>query len=234
MKIIKGSISFEATDGGEWYGYWPSVQADSWEPHTYRIFARFLDKEHSYVDIGAWIGPTVLYGCQLAKHCYAVEPDPVALKMLHKHVQINGFENVTVFEGAIGDKNGEIQLGCYAPGQRFQLGESMTSMLFGTDTFVTNAFTIEQLFAHYKIADCNFIKMDIEGGELRVLPQAVTYLEKLGVPLYLSVHFQFLSPPQLGIVADVLQKYRMEFEDGKAVSADDIRAGRVGEILVFF
>lgn len=234
MKITKGDISFEATDGGEWYGFWPSVEIGNWEPHTFRIFSRFLNKEHSYVDIGAWIGPTVMYGCQLAKHCYTVEPDPVALKMLHKHLSINNFENVTVFEGAIADKIGEIQLGCIGPEQRYQLGESMTSALFGHNSFTAPCMTLEELFNRNKITDCNFIKMDIEGGEAFVLPQAYEFLEKLKVPMYLALHGMFMTQEQRDVLASVLGKYRLELENGEQVDAVEIQHGRVGEVLVFF
>ena len=39
--------------------------------------------------MGAWIGPTVLYGCQNAKFCYAIEPDPVAFRQLKNNVDLN-------------------------------------------------------------------------------------------------------------------------------------------------
>lgn len=234
MKITKGDISFEATDGGEWYGFWPSVQADSWEPHTYQTFKRFLDKDHSYVDIGAWIGPTVMYGCQLAKHCYAVEPDPVALKLLKKHLAINSFTNVTLFEGAIAEKDGEVQLGCMNSNHQFQLGESMTSTLFNYGSFMSPCLTLEEFFQRHNITDCNFIKMDIEGGEFFVLPQAWPFLEQQKIPLYLAIHGQFMSELQRNVVADILQKYRLELTDGPLLDPEQIRAGGSGEVLVFF
>lgn len=234
MRITKGDISFEATDGGEWYGFWPSVDIGNWEPHTYRIFNQFLKKDCSYVDVGAWIGPTVMYGCQLARHCYAVEPDPVALKMLQKHLAINQFENVTVFEGAIADKNGQIQLGCIGPEQRYQLGESMTSALFGYGSFMSPCLTLEEFFNRNGITDCNFIKMDIEGGEAFVLPQAWPFLERLKAPLYLALHGSFMSADQRNTLATVLKRYRVELENGQLVDSEEIRAGRVGEVLVFF
>lgn len=234
MRITKGEISFEATDGGEWYSFWPSVQADLWEPHTYHTLSKFLDTHHSYVDIGAWAGPTVLYGCQLAKHCYAVEPDPVALKLLHKHLEINRFSNVTVFEGAISDKNGEIQLGCIGPEQRFKLGESMTSTLFHYNSFTVPCLTLEEFFLRHNITDCNFIKMDIEGGEFFVLSQAWQFLEQLKVPLYLALHGPFLSVEQRDAVTDILEKYHLELPDGEPVDPATIRAGMMGEIQVFF
>src|SRR6267143_3643123 len=68
------------------YFFWRDLQKGKWEPSTFTIFDKFLNKQHSYIDIGAWWGPTVLYGCQLARHCYAVEPDPIAFQELKNNV----------------------------------------------------------------------------------------------------------------------------------------------------
>ena len=43
------------------------------------------------------------------------------------------------------------------------------------------------------IHDCNFIKMDIEGGEYRVLPTMVSYLKRVRPTLHLSMHPCFLG-----------------------------------------
>ena len=66
--------------------FWAQLQLNLWESNTFKIFDTFLDSNHSYIDLGAWIGPTVLYGCQKAKFCYAIEPDPVAFKQLKNNV----------------------------------------------------------------------------------------------------------------------------------------------------
>jgi len=73
-----GKKFYVNTSKNEWF--WNQVETNLWEPDTFKIFDKFIDKEHSYIDIGAWIGPTVLYGCQISKHCYAIEPDPIAFK----------------------------------------------------------------------------------------------------------------------------------------------------------
>lgn len=228
MNIVKGNKTFNATLGGNSYNFWGILQSGNWEPHTFRVFDKYLDSGHSYVDVGAWVGPTVLYGCQIAKHCWAIEPDRVALDMLAKNMAENDFKNISVYEGAISDHTGDVRLGAVT------LGESMTSFLFPDNSFVSPCMTLEDYFAANSIQDCNFIKMDIEGGELVVLPQAVSFLQKLKVPLYLAVHYQFLDGVQLGVVADTLHPFRMELENGTKVSPDDIQAGRVGEVLVFF
>lgn len=46
---------------------------------------KYCNKENTYIDIGAWIGPTVLYGACVSKHVYAIEPDPAAVSQLKKN-----------------------------------------------------------------------------------------------------------------------------------------------------
>src|SRR5262245_62069367 len=63
---------------GQRQGYWDRVAAGDWEPQTLRAIRRFLVPGTDCIDIGAWIGPTVLYEACIAGRVHAFEPDPVA------------------------------------------------------------------------------------------------------------------------------------------------------------
>jgi hypothetical protein len=39
--------------------FWQEVAKGTWESDTFAIFDRFLGRQHSCLDIGAWIGPTL-------------------------------------------------------------------------------------------------------------------------------------------------------------------------------
>ena len=62
--LIKKNQIFFTVDCSRNYEFWKKVQDENWEPKTFEILNKFLDKNHSYVEIGAWIGPTALYGAQ--------------------------------------------------------------------------------------------------------------------------------------------------------------------------
>ncbi|MDE1831716.1 MAG: FkbM family methyltransferase [Thaumarchaeota archaeon] len=51
-------------------------------------------------------------------------------------------------------------------------GDSMSSVLFAdaSKSWIVSATTLTQYAKMHRIDDCNFIKMDIEGGEVIVLP----------------------------------------------------------------
>jgi FkbM family methyltransferase len=171
--------------------FWQSI--DHWEVDTFNIFNRFLNNKSSYLDIGAWIGPTVLYGAHKAKHVYALEPDPVAFQELIYNLDLNPriTSKVTCINAALGEKPGIIKLF-----QRNSLGDSMSSLI-PTSSYEKYceviAISIDELSLNYNIKDINFIKMDIEAGEYFLIPALSKYLKLTRPTLNLSLHPPFLN-----------------------------------------
>jgi len=204
--------------------FWVSVNAKNWEYETYRIFDEFLNKECSYVDIGAWVGPTVLYGAQRAKHCYAIEPDPVAFEILVQNIHLNhSLKNrITLFNGCIGDVSGDVKLGTMT-----EFGDGMSSIIFGQtkDYLLVKSLTLDEFMAKNDVRDCDFIKMDIEGGEVSVLPTAKAYLQKNMPTLFLSLHpfwFKDRAKDSKRII-EALKIYRNLYGvDGRRLSLDQL------------
>jgi FkbM family methyltransferase len=167
--------------------FWTGVNTGQWEPHTFNAFKRHLDKNHSMIDIGAWIGPTTLYGAHLAKHVYAFEPDPVAFDELRYNVHVNPAlkPNIDICQMCISDKCGPASIGTQS-----EFGDSMSSLLFGdgNKTVATKCITLQGYFKFKNITDCNFVKMDIEGGEVIVLPHIVDFLIESNITLFVSMH----------------------------------------------
>ncbi len=193
---------------------WEKVNNNKWENETFAIFDRFIDEDHSYIDIGAWIGPTALYGCQIARHCYAIEPDPVAFKMLQENINLNPNlkDKITLCRVCIGDICGNIRLGSNS-----KFGDSMSSMLFdkSAKSVIVRAITLNRFIKMHNIDDCNFIKMDIEGGEVIVLPNIKKYLQKNKPTLHLSLHpFNFKDLKRdSNVITNVLKIYRNIFDN---------------------
>lgn len=106
--------------------FWQDYDRGNWEPDTQVVFRRFIDGQHSYIDIGAWIGPTLLLGCQLAKRTYGVEPDPIAYTELAKNVALNAqlTGKVVLFQLCISPLSGEQSFGSQTEG-----GGSTSSLL---------------------------------------------------------------------------------------------------------
>lgn len=167
--------------------FWRAVGNGAWEPETYALFERFLRKDRSYLDVGAWIGPTVLYGCRLARLAVAVEPDRVAFPELAGNVSLNRplTDNVRLVNACLDRRDGEVRFGSTGDG-----GDSTSSLLLHSSKtlWTVEAIALESLIARCGLDDCGFIKMDIEGGEYSVVPAARAYLRRARPTLLLSLH----------------------------------------------
>ncbi|EJQ54137.1 FkbM family methyltransferase [Bacillus cereus BAG6X1-2] len=192
INISKNDVNFNVISNQVARGIWDRISQNDWEEETFKIFDRFLKPENSYIDIGAWIGPTVLYGAHKAKHVYGVEPDPIAFKEIVTNVNLNPsiYSKVTCINAAITEKSGNINL--Y---MRDQFGDSMSSLIPTTsDKYCqVRGITIHDLISENNIENVNFIKIDIEGGEYSLIPVLYEFLKSQKPTLYLSIHPRFLN-----------------------------------------
>jgi len=189
MQVTVGRLSFKVADTVH-IPFWKQVNDGTWEPATYAVFDRLIDARSVVLDIGAWIGPTALYAAQLAKACYAFEPDPIAHAGLKHNLALNKdaawSERLHLVKSGITASGGAARLGSQAAG-----GDSMSSLLFGeSDT----AWSIETMTLPRFVADFNFsaarlfIKMDIEGAEYDVLPSLKDFFRATPVTLFVSLY----------------------------------------------
>lgn len=193
QKITVNDKSFFVDPTGYEY-FWPEVNNGTWEKDTYRVFDENIDDKTLVIDIGAWIGPTVLYSAQLAKKCVAFEPDPIAFPRLQGNLKLNASAswsgNLIIYDKAVNAKSGEIMFGSQQDG-----GDSMSSVLFAdySTNWVVEAVTLEDVFAEHSEPDQKiFLKIDIEGGEYDLIPEIKDYLADPRVVAYISLHPHFL------------------------------------------
>jgi FkbM family methyltransferase len=205
MQVSALGKQFEVSPANH-LSFWNEVSSGTWERATFAIFDRFLDREHSYIDIGAWIGPTVLYGCQLAKTAYGLEPDPLAYAELEQNIALNKViaNNVRLFNACIAPQSGQVTLG-----SRGQGNDSTSSLLFAKKKthWTVKAFSFADFVRQQGIADCNFIKIDVEGGEYQLLPTMMEYLRMHRPTLHLSLHPIYLKIRPLGWPGRVLARW---------------------------
>lgn len=191
--VRKNLYKFYVRDG-LYNNIWCDLANNRWEPATFKIFDRFISPLHSYIDVGAWIGTTVLYAAQKARKTYAIEPDIVAFKELSDNVSLNLSlkPKIICLNIALSSKRGLSKL--YYQGSA---GDSMSSLLArenASNKFVyIKSLTVAELAKKFTITDLNFIKMDIEGGEYFLIPSMATFLEQNKPTLYLSLHPYFLT-----------------------------------------
>jgi FkbM family methyltransferase len=191
MLISVRNRQFQVADG-KYDSFWRRVAAGAWEPDTFAIFDRFLDRRHCYIDIGTWIGPTLLYGSQIAATAFGLEPDPIAFAELAHNIELNRplSDNIRVQQACIAPRTGAVDFGSRGHG-----GDSTSSLLFGAKKthWTVDGFSFDDYIERQGVGSCNFIKMDIEGGEYQVLPGMAAYLRANRPTLLLSLHPCYLK-----------------------------------------
>lgn len=172
---------------------WQIMSDGTWEADTFALLDRFLRPGDTMLDMGAWIGPVSLYCAAKVKKCYAFEPDPVAYKQLVHNISLNpGFEKkINVMHMAVTPDGKDVRL--YA---RFSHGDSGSSLLKrvkSVNSYVdVKSVTFDQFLAQHPNERFDFIKMDVEGSEFKLLPLMRAYLEQQRPTLLISFHHAIL------------------------------------------
>jgi FkbM family methyltransferase len=188
--ISKNGYSFVVKGEQRLYNgelFWDLVQNDQWENETFEIIARYCSSTHSFIDVGAWIGPTTLFGACVAKHVYSIEPDPVAISELQENMRLNKqlTEKISLFEGCLCDSTGTARIG-----NPREFGNSESSLLFehADNCYTVDSITFSDLVSYYDIRRCSLIKMDVEGAEVLILPTMIDFIKQYRPSLLISLH----------------------------------------------
>lgn len=193
--------------------------ASGWEPDTERIYRQLVRPGSTVLDIGAWIGPTVLLALACgAQRVIALEPNPgsrAALRDLLAHnpriasrVELHGY--------AVGDRNGRVSMGM-AEGET----DTSTSGLGGNE-FTATAVTLERFLADHPPGRMSLVKIDIEGSEA-LLAGDLALLA--GQPVHLSMHVP-LFPERADIPALVGTLSRFDAFDDRG---EHLETGELAE-----
>lgn len=189
--------------------FWNEYQ-NNFEDYTFTVFDTFLDKDHGFMDIGAWVGATVLYGAHIAKMCYCFEPDKLGFQYLKNNILENENikDKIRAFEFAVSNKNSK-ETFYVGPGSTsmsslkpiWKEGESYDATTYeysntskgGNYEVDVYDFPTTLKKADIDFKSINFVKVDIEGGEFELVPNMIDYFKKVNhyPTLYISLHTPF-------------------------------------------
>ena len=151
-----------------------------WEESNTKIFKNSINEGDIVVDVGASIGYFTLLAAKLVGNkgkVFAFEPGPENFKILKKNVEVNKYDNIILEQKSVSDINGKINL-------NFTEHIGFHSTDFSSDDPVclrlpTTSITLDKYFENLNlIGKINFIKMDVEGGEFKVLSGMRTILKQ--------------------------------------------------------
>ena len=181
--------------------FWTKIEDGTWEPETFEVFDRFVTSDTTYLDVGAWEGPTLFYAGQLARVAYGFEPDPVAFAGLQRNLEANPeITNTKILHQCIAANSGEVRFGSRAGG-----GDTMSSLLFaaGQTNWTVPSIRLDEFIARENLHPPLFVKIDIEGGEYEVLPSLHSFFRRFRPTVYLSTHPGFFGSVGSGLIRKV-------------------------------
>jgi len=160
-----------------------------------RIFMNLLYNEinegDTCIDLGSNIGYTTLFMCEKVGNSgkvYAIEPDPYNVNLLTKNIEKNNFKNICeIFPIAITDYKGKIN---FWQSDKSNLSSVQKTKHSNTSIEVSceslTSFLEERRYP-------NFLKMDIEGHEVKVFEGGLEYFSNNqgSTKFLLEVHPQF-------------------------------------------
>ena len=167
---------------------WESIYFEkTFETGTTDIIPRILKPTDTVFDIGANIGwYTVLMSKIIKKgHCHSFEPVPKIFNKLKQNCIANNLsKNLTLNKLALGDGEKNIKIHTFSG---LPHGHSSLSTLGRTDFKKTKAkmITLDKYIEDNEISNLDFIKIDVEGAELKVLEGAKKILKLENPPIWL-------------------------------------------------
>jgi FkbM family methyltransferase len=128
------------------------------ETNEKKILSKYISEGDVVVDVGACLGYYTLFFRSLVGKTgkvIAFEPDPRYFTLLQKTINANKFENVEIYQKAVGNKNSKIKLL-----SSDQIGQSQISDHGDID--------IDCIRLDDYINSANFVKLDVEGYEIEI------------------------------------------------------------------
>lgn len=184
-RVVVEGVEFEVSKHEFWH--WYSVD---WERRTEQIYRQFVKPGGLVLDIGAWIGPTVIYALMCrASRVVALEPNPdsfVALSQIANFISEDRCQ-LDLLNIAVGNRKEEVLMGLPEGS-----ADSSRSGWEGGD-FMVPSITLEQLFESQNIRNPDLVKIDIEGGEVNLAKGLLNLAPWLPV-VHLSVHVPLFPP----------------------------------------
>jgi FkbM family methyltransferase len=160
-------------------GFWTSLS--DWEPSTFEAFHKLITPDTTVIDIGAWIGPTVLFAAHFAKRVIAVECDPHAMFELSQNVLQNPLlsPRISLTSLCISDTAGEQRMTGVGRSvsviERAVRRENFDALIdyyarpAGETVWTVSCVTLAALAAAARADGRILVKIDTEGAEALIL-----------------------------------------------------------------
>ena len=186
IKVVANDMDFEVVSNN--YRIWNMFNSEKLEPETFAFYRKYVSPEKEVIDIGGWIGTTVITAYSLnAKKITVVEADPANFQILKRNCMINYLnDKVVLYNRCISEKSGEIVGFGYTDSNN---KDTSTKSIGGERRVVT--ISLRDILSKCDLNNTNIIKIDIEGAE-QLIDDGLDYISEFpGIVVLLSMHTVF-------------------------------------------
>ncbi len=156
-----------------------------YEPQTSKIFKNFISSGDIVMDIGANIGYFTLLAARLVGQygkVLAFEPVPYFLELICSSARLNNLTNITAFQMALSDTPGEGHI--FLDKKNLGLASPVSNNVIDLSESLQVKYTTIDIFCEENGIKPNFVKIDVQGYELKVLRGAIKLLQRGNAKLY--------------------------------------------------
>lgn len=180
-----------------------------YEEDTVRFFQENVKEGSVCYDIGGHVGYMSLILSKFSGkkgRVIVFEPRPINIRYIEKHVAVNGIRNIELFKIGLSDHIGETSFDVeHGTGTgRISEGGSLTISID----------TLDNLINKEMLSPPDFIKMDIEGEELKAIKGGENLLRKYKPTLNISTHGDIVHKDCIDLVKQIGYTDICEIEGG--------------------
>ncbi|MCL1891749.1 MAG: FkbM family methyltransferase [Alphaproteobacteria bacterium] len=204
--------------------FWHIFNTKQWEPGTFEFYKKHVRPDKDVIDIGGWIGPTMLIAYSLnPRAVHVVEGDPANFQTM----KINAMQNyaqdkVRMQNICVSDKTGDVVE--FGLTDESHPDSSTKSMNAGGGVKVLTTDIVEYLKSK-DLADTSIVKIDIEGAE-QLCARGLAYMSEFpGLNVLLSLHPPFWEDKG-GVVNKLMpefKKFDIFNEEGKPLELSELQ-----------
>jgi len=160
------------------------------EPLTTELIKNIVKEGMICIDLGSNLGYYTLLESKLVGNSgkvIAFEPSPVTYEHFKKNLEINQTTNVDHFNIALGDTNGKVKFLVSKLSNWCRVVDDSTTT-FDDNVIKVPMLTLDTFSSEHQLNKIDFIRMDIEGYELKAYSGMTQVIKKFKPDLYIEIH----------------------------------------------
>lgn len=187
------------------------------ERDTTEFVSKYLKKNMVCLDIGANIGYySTLYSKIIGKNglVIAIEPSPLNFRYLKKNLEFQKNLNSKLFNCACGNENGTVNFQVDVKANKCKVVKNVNPDS-NTEIIIVPLRTLNDIVEETKVNRIDFLKIDVEGYEMKTLDGAWESIRKFKPTIQIELHINRLGESVTNEIINRLKKegYKIIYTD---------------------